>query len=140
MRLIKHCLNKQLADICNGSIQLEDLSSKVAKLLPENLASKCHVGSFNKGCLVLTTTSADWATQLRYLLPELRDKLRKELGLYQLSNLKVVIIEPAMEYGTSHPPKQHTISDQAKDMIIKESQQCNYQPLQKALLHLAKGD
>lgn len=140
MRSISRCLNKQLADICQRSMQLEELSSKITHLLPANLAAECRVGSFNKGCLVLTTSNAAWASQLRYAVPELRDKLRKEAGMYQLTSIKINIVESTSVYEKSSKPAPHELSDKAKATIISESQHCTYQPLQKALLHLAHGE
>lgn len=140
MRSIKHCLNKQLSDLCQRSLQLEELSSKVAALLPMELAKVCTVGSFNKGCLILTTTDAVWASQLRYMLPELRDKLRKEAGMYQLSSIKMSVIEPPTNYEKPERTNNHKISDKAKASIISESEYCRYEPLKKALIHLADGE
>lgn len=141
MRSISRCLNKQLAEICQRSMQLEDLSSKVAQLLPPNLATECQVGSFSKGCLVLTTDNAVWASQIRYAIPELRDRLRKEAGMYQLSSIKVNVTETAIPYeNPEQRPLAHELSHKAKATIISESLNCTYQPLQKALLHLANGD
>jgi hypothetical protein len=140
MRSINRCLNKQLADICQRSMQLEELSHKIMQFLPAALAAECQVGSFNKGCLVLTTDNPAWATQLRYATPELRDKLRQEGGMYQLTAIKVSVVESK---PLDEPPKKrHTLelSDKAKATIISESEQCTYQPLQKALLHLAQSE
>lgn len=97
MKSISQCLNKQLSTICQHSMQLEELSLKISAFLPSHFISKCQVGSFNKGCLVLTTTNAAFASEIRYLLPELRDKLRKEAGLYQLSSIKITIIAPSSQ-------------------------------------------
>lgn len=140
MRSISHCLNKQLTEICQRSLQLEELTHKVKQLLPENIAGECSVGSFNKGCLVLTTTDAVWAAQLRYAVPELRDKLRKEAGLYQLSSIKVTVSTPTFQYEKQSQPQRNGLSEKAKASIVQESQQCTYEPLQKALLHLADHD
>ncbi|HHF7365722.1 TPA: DciA family protein [Legionella bozemanae] len=140
MRSISRCLNKQLTDLCQRSVQLEELTNKIKLMLPEALANECQVGSFNKGCLLLTTTDAAWASQLRYAIPELRDKLRKEAGMYQLSSIKVTVIEPQIQYEKSRPLQKHELSEKAKAIIISESQSCTYEPLQKALLHLADGD
>ncbi|KTD05973.1 hypothetical protein Lgra_2750 [Legionella gratiana] len=140
MRSISHCLNKQLVDICQRSFQLEELTHKVKQLLPETLAGECYVGSFNKGCLVLTTTNAVWATQLRYVIPELRDRLRKETGLYQLSSIKVTVSTPAFKQEQPLQSQKNELSEKAKATIIHESQQCTYEPLQKALLRLADHD
>ncbi|WP_298627821.1 DUF721 domain-containing protein [uncultured Legionella sp.] len=140
MRSISRCLNKQLLDLCQRSMLLEELSNKVKQLLPENLASACHVGNFSKGCLTLSTTNAAWASQLRYAIPELRDKLRKEAGMYQLTSIKILIAEAtAIPYEKTNV-SAHVLTEKAKATIISESEQCTYQPLQKALLHLATGE
>lgn len=118
---------------------LEELSQKIAQYLPENLASHCSVGSFNKGCLLLTTNDAAWANQLHYFLPELRDKLRKEAGLYQLASIKIKIHDtrPRLKKNQKDqsPPR---LSEENRATIIRESQQFSYEPLQKAMLNLAK--
>lgn len=139
MRSIRRCLNRQLTEICQRSMQLEELTNKVAQLLPENMASQCQVGSFNKGCLVLTTPNAAWASQLRYAIPELRDKLRAA-GMYQLSSIKISVVEPVIQDEKPAAQKTTAISDKAKASIISESQNCSYQPLQKALIRLANGE
>lgn len=119
-------------------MQLEELSHKVVQLLPDDLASSCQVGSFNKGCLILTTQNAAWASQLRYALPELRDRLRKEAGMYQLLSIKVdIVIPPTLQQEEVKPKALHALTEQAKASIISESQNCSYQPLRQALLHLA---
>lgn len=139
MRPINRCLNKQLVDLCQRSMQLEELSKKVTQLLPSDLAKHCQVGSFNKGCLVLTTTDSAWASQLRYVMPELRDTLRKEAGMYQLTSIKVMVVESVITY--TQPIKEtHSLSEKAKATIISESQNCSYEPLKNALVHLADGD
>ena len=137
MRSIRYCLNKQLSDICQQSLLLEELSRKLVQLLPPNLANQCQVGNFNKGCLLLTTTNAAWASQLRYAIPELRDSLRKEAGMYQLSSIKIAVIDAHGSYKKPTQPKKHVLSEKTKATIISESQQCSYEPLKKALLHLA---
>ena len=91
MRHITRCLNTQLIDICQRAIKLEELDEKINSYLPEALRDQCHVGSFNHSCLVLVTSDPVWASQLRYALPELRDKLRSEAGIHQLASIKVSV-------------------------------------------------
>lgn len=136
MRKITQCLNKQLLTLCERSVQLEELSNKIMRFLPADLAKECLVGSFSKGCLVLTTTDAAWASQLRYAIPELRDKLRKEAGMYQLSSVTVMVIDSVISYKETRKETKSVLSDKAKATIIKESARCTYQPLQNALIHL----
>ena len=136
MKSIKNCLNKQLTDICQHSQRLEELSKQIKSLLPADLANSCQVSSFNKGCLTLSTTDANWASQLRYAVPELRDQLRKEAGMYQLSSIKIALTEPLMDYSSTVKKPRHKLSEKAKASIISESEHCSYLPLKKALLDL----
>lgn len=92
MRHITRCLNSRLAEICQRAIKIEELNEKINRYIPENLRGHCHVGSFTNSCLVLITNDPVWATQLRYALPELRDKLRSEAGIHQLASIKVTVV------------------------------------------------
>jgi hypothetical protein len=139
MKSIRYCLNKQLADICQRSVQLEELVEKINHLLPPLLAPHCKVSSFNKGCLVLVATDAVWASQIRYAIPELRDKLRKEAGLYQPSSIKISVADQSNEYQKPKKTISYELTKQAKENILSESQSCSYEPLRKALIHLAEG-
>lgn len=140
MKSIKYCLNDQLANLCQRAVQLEELNQKINKLLPDELASYCSVSSFNKSCLTLTTTNASWAAQLRYAIPELRDRLRQPDMYPQLSSIKVTIeIPTALAHQTKkkHPNK---LTAETRETILNESQHCSYEPLRKALLHLAQEE
>ncbi len=92
MRHITRCLNPRLVEICQRAIKLEELNEKISSYLPETLREHCHVGSFTNGCLVLITNDPVWAHQLRYALPELRDKLRSEADIHQLAFIKVTVV------------------------------------------------
>ncbi len=138
MKSIRYCLNKQLAEICQRSVQLEEFTQKINNLLPADLAPYCKVSSFNKGCLVLGATDAVWASQIRYAIPELRDQLRKA-GMYQLSSIKVNVEAAITEHKKIKKSFNYELSNEAKSSIISESQNCSYEPLRKALIHLAEG-
>ena len=84
MRRINRCLNPRLVEICQRTRQLEALNSAIKQCLPYALKEHCQVGSFNKGCLIIVVSDPAWASELRYSIPELRDTLRSEAGLYQL--------------------------------------------------------
>ncbi|WP_133128362.1 DUF721 domain-containing protein [Legionella nagasakiensis] len=136
MRRINRCLNAQLETICQRVIQLDEMNKIVSKYLPEPLHEYCQVGSFNKGCLILLVKNSAWASQLRYSLPELRNRLRTEASLYQLISIKITIeaekLEPSLK--KTNP----LLSDVACHSIITTANQCRYIPLKKALYHLAK--
>ena len=123
MRHITHCLNTKLASICEHAIKLEELSAKIYRYLPEALREQCHVGSFKNSCLVLVTRDPVWASQLRYALPELRDKLRGEAGIHQLASIKIAVnTEEAtpLHRKTSTTP---ALSNQARESLLLLKQQ-----------------
>ncbi|MDP1602189.1 MAG: DUF721 domain-containing protein [Legionella sp.] len=140
MRRINRCLNKQLVDICQQAVELDDLNLKLDHYLPETLHGKCNVGSFNKGCLVIVTANPAWATELRYYLPTLRDILRKDAGLYRLISIKVQIL--AEQYpenpGKLAKSSMPELSSSARNSVRNAGELCSYLPLRDALLNLAK--
>ena len=74
---------------------------------------------------------------MRFVVGELRDKLRKEAGLYQLSSIKIGVIEPAGQLSTDEiSTKKYTLSAEVKELVLNESQKYAYEPLKKALLNL----
>lgn len=119
MRRINRCLNRQLLTVCQQAIQLDEISSKLHKYLPENLRNNCRVGSFNKGCLILVTNNAIWATELRYCLPTLRDSLRRDAGLYQLTSIKInIMVESRLNTaGLKQKTQEYQMSDIARDTL-----------------------
>ena len=136
MRRINRCLNTRLLQICQRTVQLEELTSKLFNYLPSPLQEHCHVGSFNRGCLVIVASDPTWASQLRYSLPELRDKLRIEAGVYQLSSIKVIIATVEANHAIKRP-NAPVLSAKARDTITAGGDQCSYLPLQQALHQLA---
>lgn len=138
MRRLAQCLNPRLTEICKRAIQLEELNSKIYTYLPTSLQKHCHVGSFTNGCLVIIVNDAVWASELRYSLPDLRDALRKEAGIYQLSSIKINV---AMVETTTPAVKANnftSLSTQARETITACGDECSYEPLKQALTHLGR--
>ena len=83
------------------AIQLEALSAIVLNYLPQELRVNCQVSSFRSGILILITSNPICATQLRYLAPELRERLRAEANLYQIITVQIKLKPEFM--GLHHP-------------------------------------
>ena len=140
MQRISQCLNTKLAEIYKRALAIDHLNETIIQYLPENLRDHFTIGSFSNGNLVLITTNPIWASQLRYHLPDLRDTLRKDAGLYQLASIKINIaadaIFPTIEKST---PRFLPLSANARETILSSSEQCDYDPLKTALKHLAEN-
>jgi len=138
MRRINRCLNTKLFELGKRSVQLEELNSKLQKILPLSLQTHCHVGSFTAGCLVIVVDNAVWASELRYILPELRDKLRSEAGIYQLSSIKSTVTTINVSTVSKPIPSRPPLSEEACKTLIESGDQCSYDPLKRALHNLAR--
>lgn len=137
MKRIGACLNPQLQTLSKRALQIDTINRQVLTYLPPELQAHCQAGSFSNGCLVLYTTDSVWATQLRYYIPELRDKLRRDAGLHQLGSIKISLAEP-MAKRTAAKQKKSRISSRAQAAITESATHCSYEPLQEAMLKLAK--
>ena len=133
MRRIDKCLNDKLVEIYQHSVKVNELNCKLSDFLPEALRKHFTVGSFDKGCLVLITTDPVWASQLRYHLPELRDRLRKEAGIYQLGSIKISLSTNNYTPLSASRKKILPLSIKARETIIAGIDECHYEPLKTAL-------
>ena len=139
MRSISQCLNKNLSDICKKSIQIEALNLIIKKYIPDHIQPFCHVGSFTSGCLKLVLFNPNFGTELRYFLPELRDQLRGQEKLYQLSNIKIVIAQPDEPLKKTNG-KNKKLSDEVLEGIKQDAEMFENGSLKDALLKLAKNN
>ena len=137
MKHITRCLNAKLVDIYQRAIKLEELNVKLRDYLPIELHEHCHAGCFNTGCLTLVTDDPVWASQLRYFLPQLRDKLRVEAGIYQLASIKITLVTEQTKVPTK-PLEKHKLSENARETIARSGEACEYRPLKEALMQLAR--
>jgi hypothetical protein len=136
MRQINRCINKQLVAICEAVMHLDTLNTQIKHYLPPYLAENCRAGSFSKGRLTLVV-SPIWATELHYKLPELRDRLRKEGKLYQLTSIKIAVECDAAIHLQENSNKK-SLSNSALLTIRAASQHFTYEPLKLAWESLAR--
>lgn len=88
---ISKCFDKNISNIQIQGEKNRELEKIIAAYLPIEMQSAVTIANFNNGCLILNVKDSVWASQLRFMLPELRDSLRKKNNLYQLSSIKIAI-------------------------------------------------
>lgn len=138
MRRITDCFNSSVNMLLKKASELETLNTIVQQYFPEAAHIPCKVGSFNQGCLVLLVSDPGWATQLRFSLPALRDRLRQEAGLHQLSSIKITLQMDGIVIDAPKAPQMVSkLSRRACDHIINGSD-CTYPPLREALERLGR--
>ncbi|GGI88641.1 DUF721 domain-containing protein [Legionella impletisoli] len=135
IRSINRCLNSKLQEICNHALKLESINQMVKTYLPASMKDHCYVGNFKNGCLKLILTEPIWGSELRYSLPELRDTLRREAGLFQLTSIKleIAILDSTVE---KKQKRNLSISENARQDIIKRAHRVKHLELKEALYKL----
>lgn len=88
---IINCVNKDILSIYRKVVSVEAVQQIVNQYLAKEYQGLVHASSFDKGILQLTVNDNRLATEIRYQLPELRNKLRKEPALYTLSLIKLIV-------------------------------------------------
>lgn len=137
MRQITQCFSASLASIYQEATQLASLTALVKQQLGQDETVPCEVSRFSKGCLVLAVQDAAWASQLRYELPTLRDKLRKA-GLHQLISIRIQLSPSHVAPVEKKQKTSRPLSPKAKQIICESAKHCSYPPLKAALERLGE--
>ena len=118
------------------SHQLDKLQDLIQQLLPEHLRSHVRVGNMKNGQLLLICDDTSWTTELKFLLPELRDRLREEYQLYQLSGLRIKAEMPIVSVKKKkNPPKK--LNATVRNTILNSANLLESGPLRDAMQKLA---
>lgn len=91
MKRIFYSIDNKLLKICQHAVYLQSMQNLIERFLPQECAQHCKVCNFEKGVLTLQADNALWLNQLRFCIPELRDDLRTQGKLPQLSAIKLVV-------------------------------------------------
>lgn len=129
-----------LAFIQNKVQQLTKLNQIWQAEISNDLAKHTRIANFRDGYLIVECDSAAWATRLRYILPDITQKLLKHPGLRDLTHIEWNI-QPLF-----HPP--NTQLNQPPPMLSRTSAKLlknaagniHVKPLQEALLRIAKHE
>ena len=108
-------------------------------MLPDELTNQVSVGSFVSGTLTLVAKDSATASVLRFIVPELRDRLRTDHKLFNLSSITIHIASSHDASALLPKKKSNTKppSDAACIAIKTMAEHIKHQPLREALLRLA---
>lgn len=67
------------------------LTDKVRQHLPKPLQLHCQVANYRDGILIVQTDNAAWATQLRYILPEVQTRLQTYPEFKALNSIRYFV-------------------------------------------------
>lgn len=117
-------------------LHLNQLNAVWKKNWPD-LAQHSRIANFREGCLVIEVDNAAWATRLRYLIPDLSQKLLNPMQLDTLKNIEwyiqprsSVISPPKRSAPIVSEPNAHLLKNTALTIKVKQ--------LQDALMRLSE--
>lgn len=87
----------KLGQIAKTVAELEKLNAALALILEAEMMVECQAVALTAGRLVIAVKNASWATRLRYLLPEVLEKLREHSCGRGLAGVRVIIAEPLFQ-------------------------------------------
>lgn len=70
--------NSILTDIVQKTKTINALNGTLYKILPQPLNQHCRVANIRNKCLVIEIDSPNWATKIRFIIPELLHKMQKK--------------------------------------------------------------
>jgi hypothetical protein len=137
MAHIKQYLNNKLSNIYKHTQKIQEIDAMVKPFLPHDLKKHTTATSFQQGILCLGC-NAQYATNLRFFMPELIKILRGNQVFAGLISIKIIILEPILP----EPIKinEQKVSAESKAKIAASSEHISYKPLQDALNRLARND
>lgn len=124
------------------------IQSKVQQLISLNqiwqtailneLNEHTRVANFREGYLIIECDSAAWATRLRYLLPDIKQKLLTYPDLHNLVQIEWSIQPAFHTQAMPLKPLPLTLSDTNAALLKNAAETIRTKPLQEALLRIAE--
>lgn len=116
--------------------QLQQLNELVKAQLDSSLGQHCCVANVRDNILILEVDSSAWATRLRYLVPELLQKLRTHKELNRLQEIQWYI-RPA-DINAQSVSRPLTLSQDNAELMMEATQHIANPHLQEVMKKLAK--
>lgn len=115
---------------------LKQIDKILQQTIPSPLNEHCHIANLRHTTLVMHVDSSLWASQLRYLLPNLMEQWQQETNLPEIEKVEIkvrFIHQPTRRY-THHP----ILSEQSESLLRDTAEQVSHPKLKSALLKLAR--
>jgi hypothetical protein len=130
VRRISSCLDPSLLALSNHVENLAKMEIQLQSYLPEALRLVCFVSSFKQGSLTIGVADAVWVTPLRYELPTLRDRLRREGGLHGLTSIQLKVQPFVYEFKKIEKnPVLRSLSQAAREALKEMSHLLHNDPV-----------
>jgi len=127
----------EVADLVTQGKKLSLLTKQFRRLLATNIAEHIHVSGVRGNTLILTTSSAAWATRIKLQSKELAQLASQEIKEFQwVTQIQIKII-PIAETPPNPKPLERNISGKAAKDLRAMAKSIENDALKSSLLRLA---
>jgi hypothetical protein len=134
---ILHNSTSQLGQLLERVFHFNELENNFSKLLDPNFSEHVRLGSYQNGTLILLAESGAFATQLKFRVPDLIEKLRKKAEWSGLRNIDIKVaphLYDQKEVVDDTPPSEPIkIPEEASKLIFEIAQSLEDIPENKEL-------
>jgi hypothetical protein len=131
--------NSQLSNLIAKVNQLHQLNQSLSKILDPKLTAHCQITSLENETLTLLVDNSSWGTKIRYMSPDIIEKMQQIPTLYQIKHLKC-IVRPNKQHNRSKNKQLEqklTISDENAQLLRSIANNIKDKKLKEALIQLA---
>ena len=129
----------ELANLITRTRQLNRLTHMLRRHMDEQLARHCYVGNIQKPTLTILVDSANWATRLRFEIPDLIAKISQDNQVFSgIERISIKILTPTQEKTDMHRPHGPQMNQENARGIRSLADSIEDPDLQQALNKLAR--
>lgn len=130
--------NKDVKQLTAYAHQLHELNHILQNFMPSMLIQYCKIKQYEYGNLKLEASSGSAATQLRFLQPQLMQKLKSHPKFSALQNISVVVSKPTQTLDRHYSRAVDAPSKQNCNLIRQTASSIEDDGLSAAMANLAK--
>lgn len=128
--------SRRLQRLIKQAQTLQALEDRVSEQLPPSLRSHCKVAAIYDDVLVMSASSAAWATRLRYLAPSLLEFLQQRCAFSRVRAIRIKISLPETA-PLVKPACRPRLSKRSAKYLERAAQAITDPALRSILLRLA---
>lgn len=127
-----------LGPLLNHAHRLEQLNKILREQLPPPLNQHCRIANLRDDILLLHADSPAWALKLRYSVPDMLDRLRRQPELQQLRTITVKINPASLVAAPAKKTRRARMSEDTARLLDDVADAITHPTLRTALLRLAR--
>ncbi|MDX1519819.1 MAG: DUF721 domain-containing protein [Gammaproteobacteria bacterium] len=117
---------------------LQVLQNQLSRHLDPELAKHCHIANYRNGILTLSTESANWATRIRYSVPEILSSMDKNPLPVTVKSIRVVVVPEHSSPFPGNTERKPFLSQESARLMTQMADSINDAELSASIRRLCR--